>query len=215
MTDVNASPRSAEAASESEVHPQYLILKSNPAKKLSPRFPGSITYEIGKHVDNQTLAIRIAHNDSGGLFSKEWIALTDIAELLASAESDKPIKSVAFKSLFKAGSANNAGFLCAALRAEGVLLQAPKAIFFHVPGHPVKDWLESLDALEPISEQPESSNTVDNVGKAANSSTATDATDSSDQAQTPTSPAKGRAAKRQKASASQKSQNDSNSTEEP
>lgn len=212
MTDVTASPRSAEAASESEVLPQYLILKSNPAKKLSPRFPGSITYEIGKHVDNQTLAIRIAHNDSGGLFSKEWIALTDIAELLARAESDKPIKSAAFKSLFKAGSANNAGFLCAALRAEGVLLQAPKAIFFHVPGHPVKDWLESLDALEPISEQPEASNNVD---KNANSSTATDATDSSDQAQTLTSPAKGRAAKRQKTSASPKSQNDSSSTEEP
>jgi len=212
MTDVTASTGSAEAASESEVHPQYLILKSNPAKKLSPRFPGSITYEIGKHVDNQTLAIRITHNDSGGLFSKEWIALTDIAELMTSAESDKPIKSVAFKSLFKAGSANNAGFLCAALRAEGVLLQAPKAIFFHVPGHPVKDWIETLDALEPISEQPEASNNVD---KNANSSTATDATDSSDQAQTPTSSAKGRAAKRQKTSASSNSQNDSNSTEEP
>ena len=120
----------------------FTLIKSGKAEKLSPRHPGTINYEITKLDDG--LAIRITENSSGGFFSREFIPLDAIAGELDKIESDKPIKSGLLRDLFKSGSSNNAGFLCAALRAEGVLIPAPESLYQHFKGHPVSDWIKAF-----------------------------------------------------------------------
>ncbi|MEH6578997.1 MAG: hypothetical protein V7731_18190 [Amphritea sp.] len=139
---MNAKPK--DQAKQDEV--KFTLIKSGKAEKLSPRHPGSIGYEIVKLDESQVLAIRITVNSSGGFFSREFIPLNAIADELNKVESDKPLKSGLLRGLFKSGSSNNAGFLCAALRAEDVLLPAPNSLYQHLKGHPVADWIAAFTA---------------------------------------------------------------------
>lgn len=92
------------------------------AEKLSARSEGLIFYAIGRHEETGGLFLKITGNQGGGLHSKEWIALSDIDDILRSLPADKPFKSSVMKRLFKSGSANNAGFLSAILRSDGLKL---------------------------------------------------------------------------------------------
>ncbi len=98
------------------------VLVRYTASKLSPRSEGLIFYAIGRHEFSGELFLRITGNQGGGLHSKEWIELSAVDEILLSLPADKPFKSSVMKKLFKSGSANNAGFLCAILRSEGLKL---------------------------------------------------------------------------------------------
>lgn len=98
------------------------VLVRYTASKLSPRSEGLIFYAIGRHEISGELFLRITGNQGGGLHSKEWIELSAVDEILRSLPADKPFKSSVMKKLFKSGSANNAGFLCAILRSEGLKL---------------------------------------------------------------------------------------------
>jgi len=98
------------------------ILVRYTASKLSPRSEGLIFYAIGRHEISGELFLKITGNQGGGLHSKEWIELSAVDEILQSLPADKPFKSSVMKKLFKSGSANNAGFLCAILRSEGLKL---------------------------------------------------------------------------------------------
>ncbi len=131
-------------APESTPAGEINIIKQASAQKLSPKNPGTIQYEIGHHSDSQSLFLRISDNDSGGYFSREWIAIPEIRAVLISLEEDRPFKSTVMRDLFQGGSSNNPGFLCAVLRAEGVLTPAPDSLYLHMKGHPVDDWMELL-----------------------------------------------------------------------
>lgn len=98
------------------------ILVRYTASKLSPRSEGLIFYAIGRHEVSGELFLKITGNQGGGLHSKEWIELSAVDEILQSLPADKPFKSSVMKKLFKSGSANNAGFLCAILRSDGMKL---------------------------------------------------------------------------------------------
>ena len=98
------------------------VLVRYTASKLSPRSEGLIFYAIGRHEVSGELFLKITGNQGGGLHSKEWIELSAVDEILQSLPADKPFKSSVMKKLFKSGSANNAGFLCAILRSEGLKL---------------------------------------------------------------------------------------------
>lgn len=99
-----------------------LTLLNHTAEKLSARSEGLIFYAIGRHEESGDLFLKITGNQGGGLHSKEWIALSAIDEVLRSLPADKPFKSSVMKRLFKGGSANNAGFLSAILRSDGLKL---------------------------------------------------------------------------------------------
>ena len=98
------------------------ILVRYTASKLSPRSEGLIFYAIGRHEVSGELFLKITGNQGGGLHSKEWIELSAVDEILQLLPADKPFKSSVMKRLFKSGSANNAGFLCAILRSDGMKL---------------------------------------------------------------------------------------------
>ena len=123
-----------------------LTLLNHTAEKLSTRSEGLIFYAIGRHEESGELFLKITGNQGGGLHSKEWIALSAIDDVLCSLPADKPFKSSVMKRLFKGGSANNAGFLSAILRSDGLKL-IQKADGNPMLHELVPDYLERLGSL--------------------------------------------------------------------
>lgn len=123
-----------------------LTLLNHTAEKLSTRSEGLIFYAIGRHEESGELFLKITGNQGGGLHSKEWIELSAIDDVLRSLPADKPFKSSVMKRLFKGGSANNAGFLSAILRSDGLKL-TQKADGNPMLHELVPDYLERLGSL--------------------------------------------------------------------
>ncbi|MEZ9765850.1 hypothetical protein AB4278_23500 [Vibrio splendidus] len=107
------------------------IVLEGKAKKLSPKTQNHVFYELSVHDDLNALFLRLSGNEGGGLHSKEWVAFEDIIAVL-NEQDDKPFKSTVFKFVFKGGSANNAGFMAAALRGLLLILPSEKSVFLHV-----------------------------------------------------------------------------------
>lgn len=88
-----------------------------------------VHYELGKLGENH--AIRITSNDNDGLFSNEWLMLDDIAKGLEPLDKLSCFTSSKLTPLFKSKSSNNAGFLAAILRHEGVFGVVDKKMYQH------------------------------------------------------------------------------------
>ena len=123
------------------------ILKSATAPKLNRHADGELSYDIA--LVNDTLCIRVSANSSGGFFSNEFILIDDIETCLAATLTTKvDFKSATLKSVFTQGnSSNNAGFLCACLRAEGLLAASEKSIFLHQLVGDFAKWRKTLSKL--------------------------------------------------------------------
>ena len=107
------------------------IIKEDKCPKLSPRATGGLIYNIGYTEDEQAFHFRITANSSSGYFSKEWVALKAIQEVLDQQKKDSPFKAITLKGLYKKRGANNHGFLAAALRAEKILGVVEKQPLLH------------------------------------------------------------------------------------
>ncbi|MEP7706094.1 hypothetical protein [Paraglaciecola sp. 25GB23A] len=91
--------------------------------------------------------MRITDNDTGGLFSSEWIALTDVLSAIEKRPSpDTSFNAKIFTSLYKSQSANNAGFLSAALKAENILVPFKDSKRLHNIG----DVEAFTDSMQPL-----------------------------------------------------------------
>jgi len=123
------------------------IVKSATAPKLNRHADGELSYDIA--LVDELLCIRVSANSSGGFFSNEFILLNDIETCLAATVTAKvDFKSAMIKSVFTQGnSSNNAGFLCACLRAEGLLSASDKSIFLHQFVGDFAKWRKSLAKL--------------------------------------------------------------------
>lgn len=128
---------------------QVTVLKSATAAKLNPNSEDGLEYEIGLLEKN--LCIRVSKNLSGGFYSNEWILLDDIETCLGDLLTSKcDFKSATLKSVFtKGNSSNNAGFLCACLRAEGLLSPSSKNVFLHQVTGDFTKWRKALGKLKP------------------------------------------------------------------
>ncbi len=82
----------------------------------------TLTYHVATN-NESAIAFRLFENSSKGFFSNEWIPLSDILEAFGDRAS---ISSSILRPLFLSKSTNNAGFMLAALLAEG-LVQASSA----------------------------------------------------------------------------------------
>jgi len=82
-----------------------------------PSLSGSstLTYEVGTTEENTYY--RVVGNSAAGLFSKDRIPLSQITDLLATGD----ITSRTLQVLYDGKSTNNAGFLLAVLKAEGIV----------------------------------------------------------------------------------------------
>jgi hypothetical protein len=136
-----------------DVDMQYKTILVGLAPKLSPKSTGLIGYEVALNEDDQSLYIRLTSNDSGGLFSKEWVGLDKIYMLLEGLAGKKPFRSSTFKTVIKGGSANNVSFLSAVLRCEEIelIVQSKKSQFLHVVH---TDWAKHRDNLSKLTPLP-------------------------------------------------------------
>ncbi|GIU31546.1 hypothetical protein [Shewanella sp. MBTL60-007] len=125
----NEQPTSTETEIAPINHFSHIVLEGK-AKKLSPKTTNHVFYEIALHYEDNQLYLRLSGSEGGGLHSKEWIKLEDIFTVLDE-QSDKPFKSTVIKSVFKGGSANNAGFMAACLRGLLLINPTEKSVFLH------------------------------------------------------------------------------------
>lgn len=123
------------------------ILKISTCGKVSAPAEHTLTYNIGYDTAAKTLLARLTDNDTGGLFSSEWIAIDDIVTTIEKRPSpDTSFNAKIFTSLFKSQSANNAGFLTAALKAENILVPFKDSKRLHDIGD-IKAFTDSMQPL--------------------------------------------------------------------
>lgn len=140
----------AETDKTADKQPAFNVVLEGKGRKLSPKTKNHVFFEVAVSEDDNALYLRLSSNEGGGLHSKEWIKIDSVFELLEQ-QDNRPFKSTVFKSVFKGASANNAAFLAASIRAEGLGLIGPsdKSVFLHVV---VADYAErkaQLQALAP------------------------------------------------------------------
>ncbi len=100
-----------------------VITATKTAPKLGERSSGRITYQSSVGPDGECF-IAISGNDSSGYFSREPVSLTTVEKCLPDSPLDKPFTVRALRAAFVGRSVNNAGFLAAALRTEGLIQEA-------------------------------------------------------------------------------------------
>lgn len=128
------------------MHTPALILKSAAARKTSPNAQGLIAYQILSDADRKAIFLRIVQNEGGGYVSHEAVELAKVIACIQDAEG-KPIPAKAFMPAFKSKSVNNGGFLCAVLRAEGLLGPVPDSMHQHLLAGDWGAWQSEMLAL--------------------------------------------------------------------
>lgn len=149
--------------------PQYITQKNATAPKLGKHADGTISYKVACDFERTALFLAITDNSSGGYFSREYVPVARIEELLANLDrSDFPSK--ALKPAFTGRSSNNAGFLAAILHAEGLLSRAADSETKHVRTGAWTKWKASVLALEATQDETNapSAQSTDAPGSPAN-----------------------------------------------
>lgn len=123
------------------------ILKISTCGKVTLPNDHTLTYNVGYDTTQKTLLVRLTDNDTGGLFSNEWIALDDIVTTIEKRPTpDENFNARIFTPLYKSQSANNAGFLAAALKAENILIPFKESKRLHNMGD-IKAFTDSMQPL--------------------------------------------------------------------
>jgi hypothetical protein len=133
----------AETTGTTGVRPCWL-LKSAKAMKLGKHAEGGIHYQILTDSQRQAPSFKIVSNEGGGYFSKEVVAFGSVEACLAAHPQDQPFPSKLLQLAFAGRSSNNAGFLAAILRAEGLLALAPDTEGRHVISGDWAAWKASV-----------------------------------------------------------------------
>ena len=133
----------------------YQTLLIGEAAKLSTKSVGKLGFEIALNVKTNLKFLRITNNPSGGLFSRGWILITDIVELLEKQEEGKAFKSSTFQPLMSGGSSNNVSFLSSILRSPliGFIKPSPNSLFLHVVNPDLAEQVAIIEKLTPIDDK--------------------------------------------------------------
>jgi hypothetical protein len=93
------------------------VVRDGTCPSLSGR--SKLTYEVGTDAATE-VHVRIAKNSGTGYFNRDWVAWDAIRQILQK-NLGLPITLNTLTPLFKGTSANNAGFLLAVLKQEGLV----------------------------------------------------------------------------------------------
>ncbi|GAA6173841.1 hypothetical protein NBRC116592_35110 [Colwellia sp. KU-HH00111] len=131
---------------------QYKTLLVGQAKTLSTKSNGLIGFELALNIDDKCRYLRLVSNTKNGLFSKEWLSLDALFELLDQQALDKPFKSSIFKAVINGKSANNCSFISAVLRCDemGLILKSEKSQFLHLVNPLLVNQRDRLTKLKPL-----------------------------------------------------------------
>jgi hypothetical protein len=92
------------------------ILRITEFESLSRR--SMLIGHIGCNRDTNAIALRLWANTAAGMFSKDWVSMADVSEALSGATK---ITSASLQGLFAGISKNQAGFMLALLKSEGIV----------------------------------------------------------------------------------------------
>lgn len=108
-----------------EEPPALRIVKREFCASISGR--STLTYHIG--IDSlQIPHLRIFANTGKGMWSKAWIPMASILDIVANASEESPLTSGTLQILFAGKSINTAGFLLAVLSNEGLIHNVPDSV---------------------------------------------------------------------------------------
>lgn len=152
MANQNNESQNSKVHDSDNLDENYQTVLIGEADKLSTKSTGKIGFEIALNVKSKLKFLRITANASGGLFSRGWVSLTDITQLLEEIEVDKPFKSSIFKPVISGGSSNNVSFLSAILRCPivGFIQPSPSSLFLHVVNPDLAKQVALIEKLTPI-----------------------------------------------------------------
>lgn len=123
----------------------YLCIRTGTARKAGLHSTGALSYAILKDADATAAYFLVTGNSSSGYYSRVAVPLTRIEAALAHLAEDQAFPAKTLKPAFPSGkSANDAGFLLALLRHEGLLTQAPEGAHLNVRSG---DWAAWKDAV--------------------------------------------------------------------
>lgn len=126
----------------------YLSVKHAQTAKAGKHSKGKISYRVLTDELHEELFITIVGNEGGGWFSNEIIAVSKIEDVLSKINTKIPLATKAFAPAFESKSVNNAGFLVAVLRAEGLLKAADEGSRLHLVTQEWELW-KSMMLTEP------------------------------------------------------------------
>ena len=121
-TKVVASSASVSTGTESAVAvPAIRVLKIASCPSLSGK--STLTYHVGCDAGTgaSEICFRVFGNSGGGLFSNEWVKLSEIQQAFAKVPNEIAITAHLLSPLFRGKSANNQSFLFAVLKNEGLV----------------------------------------------------------------------------------------------
>ena len=129
-----------------------IIVKKEKANKLGQRAQGQLTYQLGYVTADKACYLQIIHNDSGGYFSKEWLPINTIETCLTlEMKKGAPFSTSILKPAFISQSQNNAGFLGAVLRQEGILeADKEKHASYCFKMKAYQDWCKAIQKMKPL-----------------------------------------------------------------
>lgn len=119
---------------------QLIEIKRDTAPKTGLRAEGGITYAVVRDLDSDTLFFTLVSNTGGGYHSKELVPVSRVETCLNGFEACKVVPAKALRDAFTGRSSNNAGFLAACLRHEGLLSPFPDAAHQHQLGDDFTGW---------------------------------------------------------------------------
>lgn len=123
----------------------YLLIKTERARKTGE---GSITYAVLKDAETQNVYFTLLANDGSGLYSHEIVPFEKLEQCLAKVDGKKPVPAKLFAPAFVGRSANNAGFLMAAMRQELLVLPTVDASHLHAVSGNWDEWKRQILAQE-------------------------------------------------------------------
>ena len=98
--------------------PAIRVLKIASCPSISGR--STLTYHLGVSSDSD-IKLRVFANSGGGFFSREWISLKAIQQIMEKRNAANPVVSSSFGTLFAGKSANTTGFILAVLKHLGLV----------------------------------------------------------------------------------------------
>lgn len=127
---------------------EILLVREETCPKISSRASGLLGYRVCIAADEKEVFLGITSNETSGYFSREFVPLSRIEQVMADAmASEKAFSASRLKSAFEGKSVNNASFLAAILRNEGLVEAAPDSPLLNIPGKPFKEWRNEVAAL--------------------------------------------------------------------
>jgi hypothetical protein len=134
--DTAADMPEATDTSEATVDPMRVLKVANTTSLSNRSYLG---YAIGCDESN-AIYLSLRSNTAAGMFSTNWVAFMDIANALVHADK---ITSATLAPLYEGTSRNNAGFMLAVLRGEGLVCPSER----HYMRQDFKPFLQHINSL--------------------------------------------------------------------